>query len=65
MTKPYPAVHSFDSGVIHTCAEENYPDPRSVMRDESSYNAFITGPAADSQKAQKSSRDAAVQAYGG
>jgi hypothetical protein len=26
MTKPYPAVHSFDSGVIHACAEENYPD---------------------------------------
>jgi hypothetical protein len=35
------------------------------MRDESSYNAFITGPAADSQKAQKSSRDGAVQACGG
>src|SRR4029077_5186862 len=27
--------------------------PRSVMRDESSYNAFITGPAADSQKTKK------------
>jgi Protein of unknown function (DUF3102) len=26
------------------------------MRDESSYNAFITGPAADSQKTQESTR---------